>query len=452
MDLNNNTAQLNNGFKRFLMPEYSIPVTFGLLGLSSFKFFKCMKYMYIINHMKRKLSKALPVKLLAKESPNYSLAYASGKIQYDPNISVIDYHFGVKPVDDESIGIYRKVDVYNQTNIQGNTQFVNYEERSFFASVKDYNNVYISNQVFTKGQISLEDHKIADSLIKEYARENMKQISIEEEEIRNYVEQNFKLKEEEEEKEKEEADLLIKGGIHNEESHPLRQLNKRQLIFKDNYIYFQKTPDQLSQGDVRISFYEIGKVDTLTILAGKKEDQLQAISFTFNGFDHFARRILLGKTAKNVWPVKIKYICEGIIPFQDLLSSINYQVQRDDRFFKLFYFVIIYLLYNYLESEIALLPENHSYKLVQQYQTIKQVIDFELLRKIFSFDDALNNFADDSKMLAALHYAFTALFIRLGMVLFGAIAYFNFHSRYKEITQQKQLKNQQHNEQNNINV
>ncbi|KAL4469777.1 hypothetical protein ABPG73_017802 [Tetrahymena malaccensis] len=408
--------------------------------------------MYIINHMKRKLNKALPVKLLAKDSPKYSIAYASGKISYDPSASVFDYHFGVKPYNEDSIGVFRKVDIYYKKTIQSDAQFVNYDERSFFVAVKDYDNVYISNQVFTKGQLSLQDHKIADSLIKEYANSNMKQIFIEEEEIRNYVEKNFMIKEEEEEKEKEEADLLIKEGVHNEVSHPLRQLNKRSLVFKDNYIYFQKTPEQFTQGDIRISFYEIGKIDTLTILAGKKEDQLEAISFTFNGFDNFTRRILLGKTAKNVWPVKIKYICEGMIPIQDLLQSIYFQVQKDDRFYKIFYFVMIYLLYNYLESEIALLPQNHSYKLVQQYQAIKQVFDFDFIRKLLSFDEALKNFTDDSKISAALHYAYTALFIRLGIILFSALTYYWFHQRYKEITQQKQVKNQEQNDQNNLEI
>ncbi|KAL4477641.1 hypothetical protein ABPG74_002791 [Tetrahymena malaccensis] len=438
--------------KKFFNPQYTLPIAFGCLGLASYKFYGSMKTMFLINNLKKKFKLAKPVSQMQKgDSEKYNLAYLSGKLQYDKNSNLFDYHFGIKPVNQDSIGLLRKVEVYQTGFLKSSGQFIDQREKSYLQNMlnEDPQNQHLQTEVFTKGKLTIENNMISGSLLEQQSTEEMKKIDINFEEISNYVKQNFQLKENEEEKEKKELDLLIKEGVHSQESHPYRQLNQRQIVQENNFIYFKKTPNQFTKGDIRISFYEIKQLDEVTVLAGFKDNILDPVVLAIPGFNNYTRKIMFGNRVQTIKLTQIKYVLEGLIPQKDLIESITFQLQKDERFYKLFYFVLIYLLYNYIENEVALQPELASpNSFARFYIKFKEYVYYDGLKQIFSFDESLKSMLDDSKFSAALHYGATQTLIRIGPIMTSLVfyAYYTRRNELDEVEKQQQQEKDQNNQ------
>ncbi|KAL4482195.1 hypothetical protein ABPG72_015008 [Tetrahymena utriculariae] len=410
-----------------------------------------MKAMFLINNLKKKFKLAKPIAQIQKsDSEKYNLAYVSGKLQYDKNSNLFDYHFGIKPISQDSIGLLRKVEVYQASYLKSKGQFIDQREKSYLQSMfdEDVQNQHLQTEVFTKGKITIENHMISGSLLEEQPTKDMKKIDINFDEISNYVNQNFKIKENENEKEKKELNLLIKEGVHSQESHPYRQLNQRQVVHENNYIYFKKTPNQFTKGDIRISFYEIKQLHEVTVLAGFKDNVLDPVVLTIPRFNNYTKKIMFGNKIQTIKPTQIKYVVEGLIPQKDLIESITYQLQQDDRFFKVFYFVLIYLIYNYIETEIALTPELASNSFASFYIKFKKYINYEDFRQILKFDEGLKCMLDDSKFSAALHYGATSTIIHLGLIMTSIVCYAYYKRKNELDEEEKQQQLQQQGQEN----
>lgn len=85
----------------------------------------------------------------------------------------------------------------------------------------------------------------------------------------------------------------------------------------------QKEKDRFSKGDIRITFYEIGQVEDITILASKKGDDLASCVLTLNGYDKFYRNIIINKIPQRIRPLAINYVKEGIISHSDFVQFIT---------------------------------------------------------------------------------------------------------------------------------
>ncbi|KAL4510476.1 hypothetical protein ABPG72_004630 [Tetrahymena utriculariae] len=257
----------------FPLQNYAIRI--GLLGLTSYKFYqnipffiKWSKYQNYLKEIKN---------ITTKDVNSNQIVYCSGLLKYDSSIVIQDGIFGV--ASQQNLGLYRKVEIFKSLGTQQKEDWYNLnylEQETIPNEVKG-----LKSQVLTNGDVYLENYQLSNSLLQILAEVNSQQVSLNKEKIEKYFES---LKQQPQEIDNFNQNENLSPAYNKLQlssfqkmylNHPFKQSEESQKIIEvyDNSIYIVKTLEEISEGDIRISYYDIDKIENITVI-GLKQDNL----------------------------------------------------------------------------------------------------------------------------------------------------------------------------------
>ncbi|EAR85723.1 transmembrane protein, putative (macronuclear) [Tetrahymena thermophila SB210] len=284
MDINTQNKQqevkiIRQDFLSFPIQNYVIGIS--LLGLTSYKFYqnipffiKWSKYQNYLKGIKNITAKDL--------NPN-QIVHCSGQLKLDATKIIQDKLFSINS--QQNMGLYRKVEIYKTIGKQQKEDWynVNYlEQEQIPIEVKE-----LKSQVLTNSDAYLDDYKLSNSLLQILAEGNCQQISLNKDNIIKYYE-SLKQQQNEQGNFLENVQQMKNESLflaQNEsklsqikqfyQNHPfkLSEETKKVVEVFDNSIYIVKTLEEISEGDIKISYYDINKIENITVL-GQKQDNL----------------------------------------------------------------------------------------------------------------------------------------------------------------------------------
>ncbi|KAL4463851.1 hypothetical protein ABPG74_005788 [Tetrahymena malaccensis] len=257
----------------YILHRYAIEI--GLLGLISYKFYRSAPLYFKWKKCENCLRGIKNV--AANDLNSNQIVYCSGQLKFDSSKIIQDELFGVSS--QQNLGLYRKIEVFKTLGKQQKQDWYNLnylKQEQIPKEVKA-----LQSQVLTSSNVFVEDYQISNSLLQTLAEANSKQISLNKEVILKYsenlrqqlqgvdnIKQNGNSSPGYSEQQLSQIKLLC-------QNHPFKLSEESQKMIEiyDNSIFIVTTLEEISEGDIKISYYDINKIENVTVL-GQKQDNL----------------------------------------------------------------------------------------------------------------------------------------------------------------------------------
>ncbi|KAL4512377.1 hypothetical protein ABPG72_005379 [Tetrahymena utriculariae] len=317
---------------------------------------------------------SIPLETNLQRSTHQNLIYTYGKVDYQNRQLANDDLFKISSSSLDFLGLYRKVEVFH--NFSANHQYnCKWQDSRLFENIFTIpNQLYLGSKVATNGDIFLEGYKLISPccINLEYYFGN--RIKKETQQNKINKENNINQSSLEIEKAENPLEKLIFSGRHVE--------------IKDQFIYIMKNKGQINKGDIRISFHEINKITTATLLALQEDGILkerklfnsqEKIEYFVNGNKEISYVSLFSFLTK-----------KGFVDYKDIIhlfkTALKLNVSNQYKNI-LLHFIIISCLYLFIELQLF---GNSYFNLIDRKQLLQQIQELQSNQDIIKFQNSYN--------------------------------------------------------------
>ncbi|KAL4474824.1 hypothetical protein ABPG74_001520 [Tetrahymena malaccensis] len=339
--------------KLFIYPCAPDLIFYFLTGFSTLKLLKCFNNQRIAKLLQKQIMNSIPIEANLQRCSQKHLIYTYGKVAYQNSKLAKDDLFKVSSSSLDCLGLYRKVEVYHNYSNYHKLNCQWQDSRLFENIFHISNQPYIGSKVTTNGDIFLEGQKLASPLLIQLFDNNSVRLKIDTTaDILNLISETLQKKEIYQNQINKES-MIGQSSLETQETeNPLEKLalTGRHIEIKDQYIYIMKNKGEINKGDIRISFHEIEKIKTATLLALQEEGDLKEFQL-LNSKEKIEYFVQGGKQTSYI--SLFSFITKGFVDYKDLIDLLKSSLKsnRTNEYKNiLLYFIIINCLYLFIGS------------------------------------------------------------------------------------------------------
>ncbi|KAL4442148.1 hypothetical protein ABPG74_009166 [Tetrahymena malaccensis] len=342
-------------YDKLSSPIYNYAIKICFLGFVSYKIYQKIPHFLRWRKYYGHLSEIKSAE--AKDAISNKIVYCQGSLNFDSSKQIKDLLFGV--ISQQNLGLYRKVEIYRTLAQQKKQdwQNVNYIDEKMIPKEAQE----LKSQVLTNSEVYIKDFILSNNLLQIVAQCFSKQVSLDKDNIIKYFEtikqQQKRLDTNSENEQQIKNENLTLGQMEQKlsnqiyQNHPFKISEESQRFIQvyGDSIYIVKTLKELSEGDIKISYYDINKVSNLTILGLKNYNTIS--DFQVPEYAKTNEIVEIQYSEDNKFHLKlgqIGFAFKGNLSEEDILEEFKFAIKKYT-----FPDIVIVLLLAYLYSLIT---------------------------------------------------------------------------------------------------